>query len=72
MPRKSYQLPPGTRYLTPAELEARRAAKKGAKAVDGTVQQAAGEGWAISLPRIRRRRRRRRFRPPPGIWRMPR
>lgn len=71
MPRK-YQLPPGVRFLTDAEREARRAGKQSARQVDTFHEKATGEGWALPLPRIRRPRKRRRFGPPAGIFRRPR
>lgn len=72
MSRKPYQLPPGVRFLTDAERQARKAGKGAAAGVDTFHEKATGDGWQLPVPRIRRRKRRRPFRPPAGIFRRPR
>ena len=69
--RKPYQLPPGVRYLTSDELDARRAAKRAGTKLEQLEDRATGSGWTVHLPKLRRGRRRRRLRPPAGIFGKP-
>jgi len=88
MPRKSYQLPAGTRFLTPDELAARRAAKDKPSPGKTYGPQLTGsldaDLFGPPAPRPKRRRRgrsrargalaraRRALTVPAGIFRRPR
>lgn len=69
MARKPYKLPDGVRFLTAAELDARRA-KKVDRTLASAEDKVTSDGWQLRLPKLRRARRRRRI--PRGIWRGPR
>lgn len=73
MARKPVTLPPGVRFLTDAELDARRAAKAG-RSLERAEAEATGGGFDLAglfggLGRRARKGRRRRRRIPRGIWR---
>lgn len=59
MARKPYQLPPGTRFLTPAELAARRAPKPAPGRTHGPALSGSLDADLFGPPAPRRQRRRR-------------
>ena len=71
MARKPYQLPPGVRYLTSDELDARRAAKEAGPKLEQLEDRATGSGCTVHLPNHRPAPRRHRLRPPAGIFGKP-